>query len=119
MSPILVLLDWLLFGPHGLVRWSDTLLWLLYPTAYAIIMITRGMLLPAVNDRFPYPFLDPTVAGFDGMIAALGRVILILALIALAVVALDRLALAVVALDRLASAVTRRRSRIPVSERQH
>lgn len=27
-----------------------------------------------VPRRFRYPFLDPTVAGFDGMIAAVGRV---------------------------------------------
>ncbi|WP_353808126.1 Pr6Pr family membrane protein [Agromyces sp. SYSU T00194] len=110
VSPILVLLDWLAFGPHGLVRWRDTLVWLLYPIGYAIVMIARGTLLPAVNDRYPYPFLDPTVAGFDGMFAALGRVILILAVIALAVVAVDRLASAVVR-----QVVARQRSRIPVA----
>ncbi|MDE0546359.1 Pr6Pr family membrane protein [Microbacterium sp. C7(2022)] len=92
VSPALVLLDWLVFGPHGIVRWRDTLLWLLFPIGYGVVMITRGMLLPDVNDRWPYPFLDPTTAGVAGMIPALGRVVLILAAIALAVVALDRLA---------------------------
>lgn len=105
VSPILVLADWIVFGPHGIVRWRDTLVWLLYPIGYGVIMIGRGMLLPAVNDRYPYPFLDPSVAGFGGMLLASGRVILILAVIALAVVALDR----------LASTVARTREKVAVT----
>lgn len=95
VSPLLVLLDWLVFGPHGIVRWRDTTLWLLYPIGYGTIIIARAMLLPAVNDRYPYPFLDPTVAGIGGMIPAVARVMVILAMIALAVVALDRVTYAV------------------------
>ena len=105
VAPGLVLLDWIVFGPHGLVRWRDALLWLLYPLGYGVVMITRAALFPAVNDRYPYPFLDPTAAGLDGMMVALGRVILILAVIALAVVAIDRVA-----------ALLRRQRSSPVAE---
>ena len=41
VAPGLVLLDWALFGPHGIVRWRDTLLWLLYPIGYGVVMIAQ------------------------------------------------------------------------------
>ena len=91
VAPGLVLLDWALFGPHGIVRWRDTLLWLLYPIGYGGVMIARGALLPEIIVRYPYPFLDPTLNGVDGMLLALLRVVVMLAVISLAVVALDRL----------------------------
>ncbi|TXK17082.1 Pr6Pr family membrane protein [Homoserinibacter sp. GY 40078] len=105
VSPILVLIDWLAIGPHGVIRWRTALVWLLYPIGYGAVMIVRGTLLPAVNDRYPYPFLDPTVAGIGSMSLALGRIILILAAIAFAVIALDR----------LVSMRARRRARVAIT----
>lgn len=89
--PVMVLIDWLVFGPHGLVRWRDGLLWVLYPIGYGLVMIVRGVLFPTVPDRYPYPFLDPTVAGWGGMLWGLLQVVLAVAVIAALIIGLDRL----------------------------
>lgn len=89
--PVMVLLDWVVFGPHGLVRWRDGLLWMLYPLAYFGLTLVRAAALPLVPDRFPYPFLDVETLG-AGVVWQLASVIAFIAAIAAAVIALDRLA---------------------------
>ncbi|GAA4099543.1 Pr6Pr family membrane protein [Nonomuraea soli] len=87
--PVLALADWLLFDRDLRPRWSDALLWLLYPLAYGIFAVTRGLLLdPATPKRYPYPFLDLDVLGWGGLITnmityGIGFYLLGLALIAL------------------------------------
>nr|WP_243847554.1 Pr6Pr family membrane protein [Microbacterium ulmi] len=87
--PAMVLVDWVVFGPHGIVRWRDGLLWLLYPVAYGAIAIVRGVAFPTVSDRFPYPFLDVEALG-GGIVWALTRIVAVIVVLAAAVIALDR-----------------------------
>jgi hypothetical protein len=93
--PAMVLFDWIVFGPHGIVRWRDALWWLLFPLAYGVISILRGQLFPFVSDRFPYPFFDPTIAGWGGVALGLLEVVFANALIAAGIIGLDRLSAAV------------------------
>ncbi|GAA2992852.1 hypothetical protein JOD63_001518 [Microbacterium terrae] len=102
--PAMVLLDWVLFPPHGMVRWRDAGWWMLYPVAYGAITLVRAAVFPTVSDRFPYPFLDYVDLG-AGVVVSLLRVVAVMAV----------LAVGVVALDKLAAAFTRRR----VDERRY
>jgi hypothetical protein len=88
--PFMVLVDWIVFGPHGIVRWRDALWWLLFPLAYGVISIVRGQLFPFVPDRFPYPFFDPTISGWGGVALGLLEVLFANALIAAGIIGLDR-----------------------------
>lgn len=98
--PILVLLDWTLFGPHRAVRRRDIALWILYPLGYGLAIELRAVLFPAAPIRYPYFFLSPQDNGYDWV----GGQFLELALIFAALGAL------VVGLDRLAAAAGRRGS---------
>jgi hypothetical protein len=89
--PAMVLVDWIVFGPHGIVRWRDALWWLLFPLAYGVISILRGQWFPDVSDRFPYPFFDPTISGWGGVVIGMAEVLLANAVIAVGVIGLDRL----------------------------
>ncbi len=91
LIPAMVLFDWVVFGPHGIVKWRDALWWLLFPLAYGVISIARGQWFPYVSDRFPYPFFDPTIAGWGGVALGLLEVVLANAVIAVGVIGLDRL----------------------------
>lgn len=52
--PTLYLLWWLIAVPHGALRWSDLLRWLLFPLLYLGWVFLRG----AFAHEYPYPFLD-------------------------------------------------------------
>ncbi len=54
VSPVAMAAYWLLFVPHGRLRWSAPLLWMLFPLTYFIYAIARG----EIDGRYPYPFLD-------------------------------------------------------------
>ena len=54
VSPVAMAAYWLLFVPHGRLRWSAPLLWMLFPLAYFVYAIGRGM----IDGRYPYPFID-------------------------------------------------------------
>jgi len=107
--PAMVLIDWIIFGPHGIVRWRDALWWLLFPLAYGVISILRGQWFPDVSDRFPYPFFDPTISGWAAVALGLLEVVLANAVIAVGVIGLDR----------LSAAITRRRHQSVESTDQH
>ena len=54
VTPLLMLLWWLLFAPRAKLRWNAPLWWAAYPLVYFIYAIARGL-----NDgKYPYPFLD-------------------------------------------------------------
>jgi hypothetical protein len=90
--PVMVLVDWVAFSPHRVVRWRDAAWWLLYPAAYGLIFLVRALTLPEVPDRFPYPFLDTDALGVLGSLLEMLRVVAYVAVLGVVVMALDRLA---------------------------
>lgn len=90
--PVMVLLDWVAFGPHRVVRWRDIGVWLLYPFAYGMIFLWRALALPEVPDRFPYPFLHTDDLGALGSFVAMLEVLGYIAVLSALVILLDRAA---------------------------
>lgn len=90
--PIMVLIDWVVFGPHGIVLWRDALLWMLFPVGYGVLTLLRAAAFPGISDRFPYPFLDFETLGAAGTAIAMTRIFIIIAVMAVCVIALDRAA---------------------------
>ncbi|MFG6493513.1 Pr6Pr family membrane protein [Microbacterium sp. P03] len=90
VTPVLVLVDWVAFGPHRKVRWRDTALWVLYPVGYGVVVLVRAAAAPTIADRFPYPFVDFTSMAPGDLVIGLLRVIAIVVVLAFAIVGLDR-----------------------------
>ncbi|MCD0485920.1 Pr6Pr family membrane protein [Streptacidiphilus sp. ASG 303] len=63
VTPLAALLDWLLFGPRGALRWRHALVWLAYPLAYLAFALVRGAVV-TTGMRYPYPFVDVAKAGY-------------------------------------------------------
>ena len=95
--PVMVLIDWVAFGPHRVVRWRDIPLWIAFPFGYGLIIEFRGALLPAAPIRYPYFFLDPSDRGYDWVAGQFAELFLIFAVLGAVIVGLDRLAASVAA----------------------
>ncbi len=71
VTPVMAVIDWLLFDVHGRLRWRDALLWLLYPAAYFVFALVRGALIGAGwlggYFKYPYPFLNVDTLGNGGV----------------------------------------------------
>lgn len=70
VTPVLVIVDWLLFIPKGEIKPYDPLLWALIPYSY----LAFAFIYSAAGGRFdgntvPYPFMDASVHGVGGVIA--------------------------------------------------
>lgn len=59
VSPIAMAVFWLLFTPHGQLRWRDPFWWALFPLIYFVYVIVRGL----AGGGYPYPFIDVTKLG--------------------------------------------------------
>jgi hypothetical protein len=65
LMPVVLVVDWLLDRPrHRLPRWT-ILAWLAYPAAWLTYTLIRG----ASVDWYPYPFVDVSRLGYDGVVA--------------------------------------------------
>ena len=60
VDPALYALWWLLFQPHGKLKWADLPKMLIYPSIYVIWAMARG----AVVNEYPYPFLAADKLGY-------------------------------------------------------
>jgi hypothetical protein len=60
VSPVAMPVYWLLFTPHGRLRWQDAFWWGLFPLIYFVYVITRGI----YGDSYPYPFIDVAKLGW-------------------------------------------------------
>lgn len=100
VTPCLMIGDWLLFVPKGMLRRFDPLLWPLIPYAYLTFAFVFGALGGEFTpgQKYPYPFMDLDVLG-------LGGVALWIAALTAALVAVGFVYLLV---DRILSAVARR-----------
>jgi hypothetical protein len=61
--PIVVLLDWLIDPPTVRLPWRAALVWLSYPLVWVTFTLVRG----ALDDWYPYPFLDPANGGYTSV----------------------------------------------------
>lgn len=69
VTPLGVLLDWLLLTRPGGLRPRHAAQWLLYPLAYFAFALIRGALLsPGTTARYPYPFLDVAQHGYPAVL---------------------------------------------------
>ena len=60
LTPIMILLDWLFFVPHGTLKPSHAFVWLGYPLLYCIGIYFRAELGARLTElsRYPYAFMD-------------------------------------------------------------
>ena len=86
LVPALFLADWFLFVPRKALRPRQVIIWLAFPSAFGIYILLLG----AVFDIYPYPFINAKVIGYWRM----GGVIAVFAagfgVVALTLVAIDR-----------------------------
>ncbi len=70
VTPLGVILDWLLFVPKGRYRWWDPLAWLALPLGYLAFALVRAELggpLPG-GGRYPYFFIDLDALGWGRLL---------------------------------------------------
>jgi hypothetical protein len=84
--PVLYLLWWLFAVPHGALRWSDLLRWLLFPLAYVCWVFLRG----AWAHEYPYPFLDPGALALPDVVRNCAGVFVLFLALGAVLVAIDR-----------------------------
>ena len=81
IMPIVVLVDWLLSGRAAAVGYRLALLWLAVPLVYAVYTLIRGPL----SGFYPYPFMDPALHGYPGVLLTCVVLGVVLAVLAVAV----------------------------------
>ncbi|KQR39952.1 Pr6Pr family membrane protein [Microbacterium sp. Leaf159] len=103
ITPLLVIVDWLVFVPKGSFRWTDPLLWTLIPYAYLVWAFIYGAVGGEFTpgQKYPYPFMDVDALGVGGVAQWIVALTLALVVVGLVFVVIDR-ALAALArrLDR-------------------
>jgi hypothetical protein len=90
--PIMTLTDWIVFGPHRVVKWREMPLWILYPLGYGIVVEARAAIFPAAADRYPYFFLDVTRHGWAYVLGQFVELAVIFGVLGAVLLGLDRLA---------------------------
>ena len=79
-TPLITIIDTLLFLNHGKVNKKDCFKWLIYPIFYLILIITIAQVSDVpyyqfpmgdklIPLKYPYPMFDPQVVGIGGFIA--------------------------------------------------
>ena len=96
LVPILYVGYWLVFEPHGRVRWRAALMWLIYPAVYLAYSLVRG----AMTGWYPYPFLDVGTTGYARVLVQSGLLLVVFLMMSALVIGLDK------AIARRPSAVT-------------
>ena len=84
--PLLAVLDWLVFDERGRFRWRHALYWLAFPLGYLAFALIRGL----VVDKYPYPFIDVSELGYDGVSISSGAFAVAFWILGLLFVAIDR-----------------------------
>nr|WP_201470477.1 Pr6Pr family membrane protein [Microbacterium hydrocarbonoxydans] len=92
VTPVLMIVDWLLFVPKGAFRWIDPLLWTLIPYAYLVWAFVHGALGGEFTpgQRYPYPFMDVDALGILGVTRWVAALTVALVVVGLIFVAIDR-----------------------------
>jgi len=90
-TPLLYLLDWLLFVPKGSLRIKHALAWLGFPLAYVIWTFVHG----AVSGFYPYPFVNVAALGYAAVLLNIAGLFVVFAGFGLALIGVDRVLRAV------------------------
>ncbi|MFG2311309.1 Pr6Pr family membrane protein [Streptomyces sp. NPDC048566] len=89
VTPIAVLIDWLLLTRPAPLALRNAVTWLLYPLAYLVFCLVRGAAMtPGSPARYLYPFVDVDRHGYPGVLgntAILGVAFYALALLVIVV----------------------------------
>lgn len=64
LNPVLVIIYWLLNRKTGILKYNQIGFWLIYPLVYLAYVLLRGH----ISGFYPYPFLDVTNIGMQGVI---------------------------------------------------
>ncbi len=104
VTPVMVVIDWLVLKPRNVSRWRDLPLWLSFPLGYAGLTLLRGAIFPHFPNAYPYFFLDPTDNGYAWVGGQVAQLTVEFIALAAAVVGLDRLGTSVRAKLRPAQA---------------
>lgn len=64
LGPLVVLVDWVADPPTSGIDGRTMLWWLSFPAAYLGYSLIRGL----VVGWFPYPFIDPAIVGWGGVV---------------------------------------------------
>jgi hypothetical protein len=93
VTPIMAILDWLLFLPKGTFRWYDPPLWALIPYAYLVFAFVYGAVGGTFGGgtRYPYPFMEVDRLGVGGVAAWLVALSIALEIVAFVYVGIDRM----------------------------
>lgn len=93
VTPIVLIVDWLVFVPKGSFRWVDPLLWTLIPYAYLAWAFLYGALGGEFTpgQRYPYRFMDVDALGVVGVSQWVIALTIALILVGFVYVIADRL----------------------------
>ncbi|MEO7530807.1 MAG: Pr6Pr family membrane protein [Sediminibacterium sp.] len=58
--PFLSIIYWLVFVQKTSLQWKDSFKWQLFPVAYVVFIVVRGLL----SGEYPYPFINVTAIGY-------------------------------------------------------
>jgi hypothetical protein len=86
--PVAVFLWWLAYAPKTPLVWADLPAFALWPAVY----MTYALALGALDGRYPYPFMDPTIGGPLPVAATLGMLGLLVLLGGVLMIGLGRFA---------------------------
>lgn len=92
VTPMLVLVNWIVFEEKGKVRYPQTLWWLLYPLFYLVVTEIR----PVIDGFYPYWFLNPFkaypagIGSWGGVLIAVAVLFTFFGLLGLGLIAIDR-----------------------------
>ena len=85
-TPILTTVFWFFCVPKGAHKWTDALLWLIYPAAYLIYYVARG----AADGFYAYYFIELPKIGTELFAMNTGGIMVVFVLMGLEFVALDK-----------------------------
>lgn len=86
LIPLLVPIYWFFFTPKAVLRWTDPVLWAIYPLVYLVYALVRGF----NEGHFAYPFINVTTNGVAQVSLTVVIITVLFLAVGLGVVWLDR-----------------------------
>lgn len=101
LTPLFAIFDCVFFMKHGKIKHKEVFKWLTYPVLYlvSVVIISRFINIPYYTVKFgekvyelmyPYPFIDPQIMGFWGVVAAVAVLAVVFILIGLLFITIDK-----------------------------